>query len=405
MADYASLLRDFAQGASNSAAGTVAGPVDIIAWLLKKAGVDTGTPVGGSDWMAQQGLMAQPQNKWAGLLGETTGAILPMAGSRQGVNALMKMQENAAAAKTLHPQAGVIDVEALKSRNPQVEFSLAQRGDGTPAELTKVVVPKGERGQGVGSKFMQDLTAQADIDGAQLRLSPSTDFGGSSVNRLKEFYKEFGFVENKGKSKDFTVSNSMYREPSVPIRKPFTYPQDAALATAQRNAAKPIAEGGLGLGPNNTPAERAAAMGFNRDVLHGTKTGDIRAFDKRKAADSLTWITDTPYVSNEFATNSKGTPTTMLLKAKLDNPADWKAYDQLVLDEYKSRGYDGAWLKDGNEASGFVLNPNQLRSRFAAFDPARRNEADLLGGATPGLLSALGLGAGGLSYLLSDYSR
>jgi hypothetical protein len=104
MADYASLLRDFAQGASNSAAGTLTGPVDLTAWLLRKAGLDIKNPVGGSDWMAQQGLMAEPQNRIAGLLGESAGAVLPFAGSRQGVNAMLKMQENAAAAKTLHPQ-------------------------------------------------------------------------------------------------------------------------------------------------------------------------------------------------------------------------------------------------------------------------------------------------------------
>ena len=45
-----------------------------------------------------------------------------------------------------------------------------------------------------------------------------------------------------------------------------------ALATAQRNAAKPISEGGLGLRPNNTPMERAEAMGYEpkREVYHGS---------------------------------------------------------------------------------------------------------------------------------------
>ena len=45
-----------------------------------------------------------------------------------------------------------------------------------------------------------------------------------------------------------------------------------ALATAQRNAAKPISEGGLGLRPENTPMERAEAMGYEpkREVYHGS---------------------------------------------------------------------------------------------------------------------------------------
>jgi hypothetical protein len=45
-----------------------------------------------------------------------------------------------------------------------------------------------------------------------------------------------------------------------------------ALATAQRNAAKPVREGGLGLRPDNTPMERAEAMGYEpkREVYHGS---------------------------------------------------------------------------------------------------------------------------------------
>ena len=61
-------FKSLLQGASNSVASGVSAPVDGLAWLLKQAGVNTGTPVGGSDWMAQQGLTAEPKNKLAGLL-------------------------------------------------------------------------------------------------------------------------------------------------------------------------------------------------------------------------------------------------------------------------------------------------------------------------------------------------
>jgi len=80
-------------------------------------------------------------------------------------------------------------------------------------ELSKIVVPKDKRGEGLGSKFMQDLISHADKNEKKIVLSPSTDFGASSVNRLKEFYKRHGFVENKGKNKDYSISHSMYRHP------------------------------------------------------------------------------------------------------------------------------------------------------------------------------------------------
>lgn len=79
--------------------------------------------------------------------------------------------------------------------------------------LDSVVVPTDMQGQGIGTEFMQDLTGYADAKGAQLALTPSTDFGGSSVARLKKFYNGFGFVENKGSEKDYEISESMYRDP------------------------------------------------------------------------------------------------------------------------------------------------------------------------------------------------
>jgi hypothetical protein len=78
--DLASLLRDFAQGASNSAATNVAIPVDAIAWLLRKSGVNIPpNPVMGSDWMAEKGLTREPKNKLAGLVGDMAGMVAPFA--------------------------------------------------------------------------------------------------------------------------------------------------------------------------------------------------------------------------------------------------------------------------------------------------------------------------------------
>lgn len=67
-----------------------------------------------------------------------------------------------------------------------------------------------DQGTGVGTSFMTDLVDLADIKGSTIALTPSGDFGGN-VKRLKEFYKRFGFVENKGKNKDYEISETMYR--------------------------------------------------------------------------------------------------------------------------------------------------------------------------------------------------
>ena len=73
-------------GVSNSAASTVAALVDGIAWLLRKAGIFTGTPFMGSDWMRAKGLTAEPQNQCAGLLGEAVGGVAPMLAAAKATN-------------------------------------------------------------------------------------------------------------------------------------------------------------------------------------------------------------------------------------------------------------------------------------------------------------------------------
>jgi GNAT superfamily N-acetyltransferase len=79
--------------------------------------------------------------------------------------------------------------------------------------LTKIEVKKDLQKTGLGTKAMEDLVAYADQYGLMITLSPSTDFGASSVARLRRFYERFGFVQNKGRNRLFEISDSMYRLP------------------------------------------------------------------------------------------------------------------------------------------------------------------------------------------------
>lgn len=80
--------------------------------------------------------------------------------------------------------------------------------------LSRIVVPKDMRSSGIGSNVMNDLTSYADKTGQKMALTPSGEFGGN-VKRLKDFYKQFGFVENKGKNKDFSTMETMIRLPET----------------------------------------------------------------------------------------------------------------------------------------------------------------------------------------------
>lgn len=90
-----------------------------------------------------------------------------------------------------------------------VKHSLLESGDAIT--VSQIVVPEGARGSGVGTKAMQELLAYADAAGKHVFLTPSADFGGNK-KRLTAFYKRLGFVENKGKNRAFSTSESMYRQ-------------------------------------------------------------------------------------------------------------------------------------------------------------------------------------------------
>ena len=92
------------------------------------------------------------------------------------------------------------------------------RAKGTPYEHirpSEIEVDKASRNKGLGTAFMEDLVAFADLTGKQIRINPSDELGATSKGRLEKFYKRFGFVENKpGKNKDYAISERFYRQPS-----------------------------------------------------------------------------------------------------------------------------------------------------------------------------------------------
>ena len=129
-------LLDFLQAASNSAAGTVTAPVDGIAWLLRKAGIPVGEPVGGSDWAKRQGLMRDVPQSAASVAGETFGLLSPVvaaAKAPQIAKGLLQMGENAAKPRTLNPQTGAIVWHGSPHKFDRFDSSKIGTGEGAQA--------------------------------------------------------------------------------------------------------------------------------------------------------------------------------------------------------------------------------------------------------------------------------
>ena len=78
--------------------------------------------------------------------------------------------------------------------------------------VSKIVVPKEMRNQGLGKAVMNDVMQYADQKGVKVVLTPDGTYGGS-VPKLKKFYGDLGFVPNAGRNKDYSISDLMYRDP------------------------------------------------------------------------------------------------------------------------------------------------------------------------------------------------
>jgi hypothetical protein len=236
---------------------------------------------------------------------------------------------------------------------------------------------------------------------------------GDWVSTSKAYAKQHGentlngkydIVSKKVKAKTLSTEGYPYE---YGYNKEFEFPQQAALDTAQKNAALPISEGGLGLPPTNTPMDRAKAMGFETDVYHATDAPqDFSTFTpsvKGKMGSGVYTSFEPAYAERyaggetartmplmsrgEMANVDTRTEVSDLVRQQLanENPnfniQEWK---RLSNQELGNRGYSGLDV----DRERLVFNPSDLRSRFAAFDPMRRNESDILAGLLPASLLA-----------------
>ena len=304
-------------------------------------------------------------------------------------------------------------------------FDLAKRVRGNPnAEVTMYrAVPKDENIKAINAGDWVTLSK----DYAKTH--------GESV--LQGDYK---IISQKVKAQDLWTNADSIHEFGYQPQKKAIAPRQEALDTAQRNAALPIEEGGLGLPKDNTPEMRAEALGNKVPAYHATtvweaddgrKLGDIEAFNRLASTEIVgrkpsidqvgIWASDrADELGAGMYSGSQGAIYPLLLR--MENPkttsfeqmsrtasnlssgeplaagvvprvSDVEPYRQML----KEQGFDSLIIKakEGSPFTEFkdqtgyvVLDPSQVRSRFAAFDPKRRNEPDILAGVLPlGLLA------------------
>lgn len=121
-------------------------------------------------------------------------------------------------------------------------------------------------------------------------------------------------------------------------------PQAEALFLAQQRAALPIEKGGLGLPANNTPLQRAKAMGIDTDAFHASKQ-DITGAFQPGYNDNLAFVTKSPEFANKWIGKGKYNQR-IGDQAKLERDAADEAYKQI---KYKNMDYETLNNMQGDE--------------------------------------------------------
>lgn len=171
----------------------------------------------------------------------------------------------------------------------------------------------------------------------------------------------------------------------------FKFPQDEAMLLAQQRAALPVEKGGLGLAPTNTATERAAAMGFDTPAYHGTSK-DFPQFQGNASKQNQTFVALDPLEANVHV-GAQGTRIMPLMvnKGKMGpGIANWGGEDAYAALANKY-GRDSFKVRDdfNSPVNLSILNQDNIRSAFAAFDPFRKTAATAaaMGVAAPDLLA------------------
>lgn len=121
-------------------------------------------------------------------------------------------------------EPSLLDIETDKFRDsliqkyPQLEdlFFYIDSSD-TALHISMIRVKLEDRKSGIGSSVMKDIKKFADDHDLTITLSPSSDRGYKK--KLDRFYKDLGFVHNKGRKKDYRLGGFggkiMYRRPKM----------------------------------------------------------------------------------------------------------------------------------------------------------------------------------------------
>jgi predicted GNAT family acetyltransferase len=292
--------------------------------------------------------------------------------------------------------------------NGQIE--VLARKDGT-ASVLSLEVPEKFRGQKIGESLQKQVLQDfPDMQGQVSSKAAATTayrLGRRPVDMPNATLKDVHKMIDEDSSVNM-ISPQMQER----INPSASYPQKEALDTAQRNAALPVEEGGLGLPKDNTPEMRAEVMGFDlknpqyhatnvpedftsiRPSARGKMGAGIYTSPEAKYAEKYGGNQDVrilPLVSKgEYADADTRENIFDIIRGELyqKNPNfTAQELNNAVSQEMQRKGFSGFDV----DKERLTFSPDQMRSRFAAFDPFRATTetASTRGVAPPDLLAGV----------------
>jgi hypothetical protein len=290
---------------------------------------------------------------------------------------------------------------------------------------------------------IEDLSSTLPVLEMENAINNSGKIHPDNVNQIMQYALENIAEHGIDGARDFDFGNyQKYYDAALRAARGTTSPLEGAMdmstdarmqteyelahEVAQRNAALPVEQGGLGLPPDNTAMDRANAPGmFPDDAYHFSRHGaDVQELDSGKYAiapfdavgthvgskeqafdrfeNTVGYKVNNPIYANDeligvtypLRVNTGNrmlspsglvmseTPISMGFSASADYgnlKTSNEALRESIFPKYDSIPYINEVESPGQIS--YILPPKNIRSRFAAFDPAKRDSANLLAGA------------------------
>ena len=220
-----------------------------------------------------------------------------------------------------------------KYANQTDQLNIFENKDNT-ISINNIVVKQNLRNKGIGQSILNDIMDYADKTNKTITLTPTSEY--LTKNKLINWYKRNGFVENKGKNTDFSISDTMYKLPKNNMQNNKNVKDNGIRAERTSTTTEYDNQGN-----RLTRAQRdffkdskvRDENGKLKVVYHGTQRADRvgNYFDPNKATSGpMAFFTDNREIAANYSTQKQDTS----LSREYDTEFDLFKVNGMDLDTY-----------------------------------------------------------------------